>query len=85
MNESESIIGQIVEGSVNNIVKFGAFIKLPNGEVGLVHISEISKDFVSNIEDHLSVNESVKVKVVSRNPQGKLELSIKQIESPASL
>ncbi len=85
MNESESIIGQIVEGSVNNIVKFGAFIKLANGEVGLVHISEISKDFVSNIEDHLSVNESVKVKVVSRNPQGKLELSIKQVEANSSL
>ena len=50
MSEETSIIGQIVKGQITNIVKFGAFIKLENGEVGLVHISEVSYEFISNLE-----------------------------------
>eukprot|EP01047_Picozoa_sp_COSAG01_P000349 COSAG01_NODE_6_length_54687_cov_500.907599_18_plen_138_part_00 len=78
MSEEESIIGQVVKGQITNVVKFGAFIKLENAEVGLVHISEVSYDFISNIEEEISVGDTVAVKVLSRNKQGKLELSIKK-------
>ena len=78
MSEEESIIGQIQRGDVTNITKFGAFVKLENNEVGLVHISQISYDYIDNIEEHIDVGQSVVVKVLSRNKQGKLELSIKQ-------
>lgn len=78
MSEESSIIGQIVKGQITNIVKFGAFVKLENNEVGLVHISEVSFNFISNLEEELSVGDEVVVKVISRNKQGKLELSIKQ-------
>lgn len=72
-------IGDIVEGKVVNITKFGAFIELSSGESGLVHISEISRDYVENIAEHLKKDQEVKAKVLS-NKDGKLSLSIKQAQ-----
>jgi S1 RNA binding domain protein len=80
---SDELIGQIVEGDVTNITRFGAFIKLFNGEEGLVHISEVANEYVSNVEEYVKLGDKIKVKILSRNPKGKLELSIKQtIEKP---
>jgi len=71
-------IGSIVEGVVTGITKFGAFIKLPDGTTGLVHISEIADSYVSDIKDHLKENEKVKVKVLAIGDDGKIRLSIKK-------
>ncbi|BED92650.1 MAG: S1 RNA-binding domain-containing protein [Candidatus Paraimprobicoccus trichonymphae] len=68
----------IVEGIVRKIVNFGAFIELPNGKTGLVHISEVSNNFVRNVNDYLEVGQKVKVKVLNLNDGGKIALSIKQ-------
>ena len=71
-------IGSIQEGKVTGIMNFGAFVSLPGGKSGLVHISEISNTFVKDVHDHLNVGQMVKVKVLEINEQGKINLSIKR-------
>lgn len=77
-------IGSIVEGTVTGIAKFGAFVELPEKKVGLVHISEVSSDYVSDVNDYLKVHDTVKVKVISVDEKGKIALSIKQVEGAAA-
>mgnify|MGYP005836371727 CR=1 FL=1 len=73
-------IGQVVEGKVSGITNFGAFIQLPGGKTGLVHISEVSESYVKNINDHLKQSQPVKVKILSIDPNGKISLSIRRVE-----
>jgi S1 RNA binding domain protein len=70
-------VGNIVEGKVAGITNFGAFIQLPDGKTGLVHISEIAEEYVKDIKNHLKENQDVKVKVLSME-NGKISLSIKK-------
>ena len=71
-------LGDKVEGKVTGIANFGAFVELPEGETGLIHISEVAEDYVKDINDHLKVDDIVKVKVVNIDSKGKIGLSIKQ-------
>jgi S1 RNA binding domain protein len=71
-------VGEIVEGTVTGITNFGAFIRLPEGESGLVHISEISSDYVEKVADYLKKDQKVKVKVLSVSKDDKISLSIRQ-------
>ena len=71
-------VGEIVEGTVTGITNFGAFIQLPEGKSGLVHISEISHDYVEKVADYLKKDQKVKVKVLSVSKEGKISLSIRQ-------
>ena len=73
-------IGSILEGKVTGIMNFGAFVSLPGGKSGLVHISEIANTFVKDVHDHLQVGQTVKVKVLDINEQGKINLSIKRAQ-----
>ena len=73
-------IGSILEGKVTGIMTFGAFVSLPGGKSGLVHISEIANTFVKDVHDHLQVGQTVKVKVLDINEQGKINLSIKRAQ-----
>ena len=76
-------VGSILEGKVSGITNFGAFVDLENNVTGMVHISEVAPNFVSQIKDHLKVGQEVKVKVLSINEQGKVSLSIKKaMETP---
>lgn len=72
-------IGTITEGKVSGISKFGAFVDLPDGSTGMVHISEVSQSYVSEIKDFLKIGDTVKVKVLSCE-NGKIALSIKQTQ-----
>ena len=72
-----------MNGKVTGITKFGAFVSLPDGKSGLVHISEISNSFVSDIRSCLSDGQEVKVKVVSVDEKGRINLSIKRAEEKA--
>ena len=74
-------VGSIVEGTVTGITNFGAFIELPDGQVGLVHISEVADTYVRDVNDYLKQNDPVKVKVINVDPRGKIGLSIKQVNS----
>lgn len=76
-------IGQIYEGKITSITNFGAFVSLPEGPDGMVHISEISDRFIKNIQDVCKVGDVVKVKVISIAENGKIALSIKKANPPA--
>ncbi len=71
-------VGNILEGKVSGITKFGAFVSLPGGETGMVHISEIAPTFVNEITDFVKLGDTVKVKVLSLGDGKKISLSIKQ-------
>ncbi len=71
-------IGSVYEGAVTGLTKFGAFVKLSDGTVGLVHISEVANEFVSDISEKLAVGDSVKVKVIEISDSGKVSFSIKK-------
>ncbi|MCX6090154.1 MAG: S1 RNA-binding domain-containing protein [Candidatus Atribacteria bacterium] len=72
-------VDSIVEGVVVGITKFGAFVELPDGKKGLIHISEISNQFVKDVNDYLKINDPVKVKVIHISEDGKIDLSIKRL------
>lgn len=74
----EFTVGAIVEGKVKSITNFGAFIALPENKTGMVHISEVANAYVSDITQHLSVGQEVKVMVIG-NENGKINLSIKRL------
>ena len=78
-------IGQIYEGRVKSITQYGAFVEVPGAEgekpvTGMVHISEIANSFVRDIHDFLQEDDTVRVKVIAVNPQGKISMSVKQAE-----
>ena len=73
-------VGTVLEGKVKTITKFGAFVTLPENQTGMVHISEVANCYVSDIAQHLTVGQSVKVKVMSVDETGKISLSIKRAE-----
>ncbi len=75
-------VGMIFEGKVTGITKFGAFVELPEGKTGMVHISEVAPTFVNEIKDFLKENQIVKVKVLAIKDD-KISLSIKKaMEQP---
>lgn len=76
-------VGAIFEGKVIGLTAFGAFVSLPDGKSGMVHISEVSNSFVKDIKDFLKEGQDVKVKVVGISEEGKISLSIrKAAETP---
>ena len=76
-------VGSKLSGKVTGITHFGAFVLLPGGVTGLVHISEISHSYVKDIHEFLKVNDEVTVKVINVDKDGKIGLSIRQtVENP---
>jgi S1 RNA binding domain protein len=76
----ELTVGAVLDGKVKSITNFGAFICLPEGKSGLVHISEVSNTYVSDIRQHLTEGQDVKVMVLSVDGN-KINLSIKRLEA----
>ena len=72
-------IGDKVEAEVVKVADFGLYVKLPTGQEGLVHISQIANEFVKNIGDYARVGDRVQVKVL-QNRGGRMELSAKEVE-----
>ncbi|WP_067727458.1 S1 domain-containing RNA-binding protein [Oceanobacillus damuensis] len=70
-------VGSKVKGKVTGITNFGAFVELPGGTTGLVHISEVADSYVKDVNDHLTVGDEIEVKVISEK-DGKTSLSIKK-------
>ena len=70
-------VGSKLQGKVTGITNFGAFVELPEGQTGLVHISEVADNYVKDINDHLKVGDVVEVKVINEK-DGKIGLSIKK-------
>ena len=78
----ELAVGAIAEGKVTGITNFGAFVTLPDGKTGMVHISEVANTYVNNIREHLTEGQTVKVKILAIDPSGKINLSIKKALDP---
>lgn len=76
-------VGTILEGKITGITKFGAFVELPGGKTGMVHISEVAPTFVKEIREFVTENQVVKVKVMSISEDGKVSLSMKKAIPPA--
>ncbi len=75
-------VGQIVKGKVTGITNFGVFVDLGEGKSGLVHISEISQTYVSDVNEYVKENDTVTMKVLSISEEGKISLSIKRAQAP---
>ena len=75
-------VGDVVAGRVVKLLRFGAIVRLENGETGLVHISEIAPEYVAAVEDYLREGDEVTVKVMGIKDEGRYELSIRRAEYP---
>lgn len=75
----ELTVGTVLEGKVKSITNFGAFIALPENKTGMVHISEVANAYVSDIRQHLTEGQDVKVVVIGTE-NNKINLSIKRLE-----
>ena len=71
-------VGSILDGKVVSIMPFGAFVSIGDNQSGLVHISEVSADYIKDINDRLKVGDSVRVKVIKIDESGRINLSIKK-------
>ncbi len=68
----ELAVGSVLEGKVTGITKFGAFVSLPDGKSGMVHISEVANSYVNDIKDFLSDGQQVKVKIINIDKEGRI-------------
>lgn len=75
-------VGRILEGKVTGITKFGVFVALEGGVSGMVHISEVSTEYVKDINDHVKDGQVVKVKVIGSDDKGRLSLSMRKAIEP---
>lgn len=75
-------IGEIYQGKITGITNFGVFVDLGDNTSGMVHISEVARSFVNDINEHVKMGEEVKVKVLSIGDDGKIALSIKKALEP---
>ena len=71
-------VGAVLEGKVTGITKFGAFVSLPEGKSGLIHISEVANTYVNDVHEFLTEGQSVKVRVLNVGQDGKISLSAKR-------
>jgi len=76
------VVGAVLDGKVTGIMKFGAFVSLPGGKSGLVHISEIAYSYVNEVSDFLKEGQEVKVKIIGIDENNRINLSIKKAQDP---
>ncbi len=75
-------VGEVVEGKVAHIKEYGVFVDLPDGKSGMVHISEVARTYVNDINEHVKLGDQVKVKVLNIAEDGKISLSIRKAMEP---
>ncbi len=71
-------VGAVIQGTVEKVTEYGAFVKLDTGESGMVHISEVDVNYVRDIREFVKENDKIEVKVIGQKEDGKIDLSIKQ-------
>ena len=76
---AEAEVGKIYEGKVAKIMDFGAFVTILPGKDGLVHISQISDERVEDVNAHLKEGQTVRVKLLEIDRQGRMRLSMKEV------
>lgn len=73
-------VGDVVNGTVEHIANYGAFVRLGNGQKAMIHISELSYNFVKNVGDVLTLSQQVTAKVIKIDDKGRIDLSIKALQ-----
>jgi len=73
-------VGEVYEGTVVDLLDFGALVEIIPGKVGLMHVSEISTEYVKSVEDFFKVGDKVTVKVIGTSDDGKISLSKRAME-----
>ena len=73
-------VGAVVQGTIEKVTEYGAFVRLATGESGMVHISQVDVNYVKNIHDFVHEGDTVTVKVIAQKEDGKIDLSIKQAQ-----
>jgi len=71
-------VGEIIEGKITAVKDYGVFVDLGEGKSGMVHISEIAKTYVNDINEFVKIGDSVKMMVTNISDEGKISLSIKR-------
>ena len=80
-SEASSVrVGDLMDCKVEQIMPYGAFVRLPTGQKGMIHISELSFNFVKKVEDVLSLQQNVKARVIKIDEKGRIDLSLKKVE-----
>ncbi|MDR1649133.1 MAG: S1 RNA-binding domain-containing protein [Synergistaceae bacterium] len=79
--EASSVrVGDLVTCTVEQIMPYGAFVRLSTGQKGMVHISELSFSFVKKVEDVLTLQQNIKARVIKIDEKGRIDLSLKKVE-----
>lgn len=74
--------GDVVSCAVEQIMPYGAFVRIKNGQRAMIHISELSQSFVKKVEDILSLGQEVQARVIKIDEKGRIDLSLKRMEAP---
>jgi len=77
---SSARVGDLMDCTVEQIMPYGAFVRLSTGQKGMIHISELSFNFVKKVEDVLTLQQNVKAKVIKIDEKGRIDLSLKKAE-----
>ena len=77
--------GDIVTGVVEQIMPYGAFVRLQNGQKAMIHISQLSHRFIKSVDAVLQPQQEVKAKIVKIDERGRIDLSLKALEEPPAL
>ncbi|MDO5563165.1 MAG: S1 RNA-binding domain-containing protein [Synergistaceae bacterium] len=75
--QAEINIGDVLNGTVEHLAPYGAFVRLESGQKAMIHISEISHNYIKKVEDVLEVGEKITAKVIKIDDKGRIDLSIK--------
>lgn len=81
---ADVVVGQVYEGTVSKLMDFGALVTFLPGKQGLVHISQIANERIANVSDKLAEGQAVRVKVLEIDRQGRIRLSMKEVDAVAS-
>ncbi|MDR0764586.1 MAG: S1 RNA-binding domain-containing protein [Synergistaceae bacterium] len=73
-------VGDVVTGTVEHIANYGAFVRLKNGQKAMIHVSELSYNFVKNVGDVLTLSQQVTARVIKIDDRGRVDLSIKALQ-----
>ena len=74
--------GDVVTGIVEQIMPYGAFVRLQNGQKAMIHISQLSHKFIKSVDAVLQPQQEIKAKVVKIDERGRIDLSLKAMEEP---
>ena len=75
-------VGDVVEGKITGIREYGVFVDIGDGKSGMVHISEVARNYVNDINEHVKLGDTVKLKIITIGDDGKIALSIKRAMEP---